>query len=162
MIRLITQQRVIDLSFTNTESNEIGLINDSVIEVAQLRWIKPILGDDLWDLLESEYPTFSSVNQDLADRLEKPLAFFVKYELIPDMSINTTSAGLQVITTEYSSPATDKQRGQIQDQALHHAKALLLEATRWIELDENLSNYPDYSSSGNAVNDTKIKGGIVF
>lgn len=163
MIRLIEPYRVIELSFTNAETNELSLINDAVIEAAQLRWIKPILGNDLWDLLESEYPSsYSTVNQTLVDRLETPLAFFVKYELIPDMSINTTASGLQVLTTEYSSAATDKQRGEVQDQSLQHAKAILAEVTRWIELDANIGNYPTYYKSNNVSNKTKIVGGLLF
>ena len=163
MIRLIIPQRVIELSFTNGETNELSFIKDSIIEAAQLRWIKPILGDDLWDLLESEYPSsYSSVNQTLVDRLESPLAFFVKHELVPDMSINTTAAGLQVLSTDYSSAATDRQRGEIQDQALQHGQALLKEVVRWIELDANIDNYPTYYKSKNTLNNVKTIGGIVL
>lgn len=121
-----------------------------------------MLGDDLWDLLESEYPNYSSVNQDLVDRLETPLAYFCKYEQVPDSSINQTASGLQVITTEYSSPATDSQRGQIMDQALIHAKTLLEEVTRWIQKDANIDNYPDYMRSTNVANSISRKGGIVL
>lgn len=163
MIRLITKQRVIDLSFTNAESTELGFIKDTIIEASQLRWIKPALGDDLWDLLESEYPdSYSTINQTLVDRLETPLAFFVKGELVPDMSVNTTSAGLQVINTEYSTAATDKQRGQIQDQSFIHGEALLKEVVRWIESDANSDNFPTYYSAKNVLNSTPIKGGIIL
>lgn len=162
MIRLITPQKVIEIAFTNSETNELSLIKDAIIEATQLRWIKPMLGDDLWDTLETEYPSFSSTNQTLVDLLETPLAFFIKHELIPDMSINTTASGLQVINTEYSSPATDTQRGQIQEQSLVHAKALLSEVTRWIEKSENLTSYPDYSMVTNINNDITRKGGIIL
>ena len=53
MIKLIDQARVAELSFSNGETFEDGLINNTIIEAAQLRWIKPMLGDDLWDTLES-------------------------------------------------------------------------------------------------------------
>lgn len=162
MIRLIEPQRVIDLSFTNAVTNELSLINDGVIEAAQLRWIKPVLTDDLWDDLESEYPNYSSTNQTLVDKLELPLAFFVKAELVPDMSINTTAAGLQVISTEYSSPATDKQRGEIQDKAIEMGRSLLSEVVRWIEKDANINNYPLYYNSKNVNNNIARKGGIVL
>lgn len=162
MIRLITQARVAELSFSNGETFEDGLVKDAMIEAAQLRWLKPMLGNDLWDTLESEYPNFSAVNQTLADRLETPLAFFIKYEIIPDMSINQTSAGLQVLNTEYSTAATDSQRGQIRSQALLHAESLLEEVTRWIEKDSVISDYPDYLIAGNVNNNTSRKGGILF
>ena len=161
-MRLITQYRVAELSFSNGETFEDGLIKDAIIEAAQLRWIKPMLGDDLWDVLESEHPNYSSVNQTLVNRLETPLAFFVKYEIIPDMSVNQTSAGLQVLNTEYSQSATDKQRGSIQDQSLVHAKTILSEVTRWIEKDSNIDNYPDYSISTNISNSITKSGGILF
>lgn len=162
MIRLITQARVAELSFSNGETFEDGLVKDAMIEAAQLRWLKPMLGNDLWDTLESEYPNFSAVNQTLADRLETPLAFFIKYEIIPDMSINQTSAGLQVLNTEYSTAATDSQRGQIRSQALLHAESLLEEVTRWIEKDSVISDYPDYLIAGNVNNNVSRKGGILF
>lgn len=160
-MRLITPQRVIDLSFSNSIA-ELAFIKDSIIEAAQLRWIKPMLGEDLWDLLDSESPNYSTDNQVLVDRLENPLAFFVKHELIPDMSINTTAAGLQVLTTEFSSPATDKQRGEIQDMALTHAKTLLDEVTRWIEKDANIVNYPTYGTSQQTSDTISRNAGLLF
>ena len=166
-MRLITPSRVIALSFTN-KTNETNLIKDSIIEAAQLDHIQPVLGVDLWDLIESEWDTngdssgLSADNLVLFNKLEIPLAFFVKHELIPDMSINTTGAGLQVITTEQSSPATDKQRGDLQDVALKHANTLLDEIIRWIELPANLPNYPKYNSANNAGGTITENGGIIF
>lgn len=162
MIRLITPERIVELSFTNSTTMDLSLINDAIIEAAQLRWIKPVLGNDLWDDLEGEYPSFSTNNQTLIDKIEKSLAFFVKSELIPDMSINTTSAGLQVLSTEYSQPATDKQRGQLQDQAIQHGKSLLDEVVRWIEKDENIGNYPLYYIDNNVNNNITRKGGLLL
>lgn len=162
-MRLITPVRVIELSFSN-HTDETSFIKDFVIEAAQLRWIKPMLGEDLWDLLETESDagSYSTANQTLVTKLEKPLAFFVKHELIPDMSINTTSSGLQVITTEYSSPATDKQRGEIQDMALTHAKTLLDEITRWIEKPANITSYPTYSTSVQSSKSISRNAGLFF
>lgn len=162
-MRLVTPEKVVEIAFTNGSTNELGYIKDSIINAAQLRWIKPALGNDLWDLLETESLTsYSAVNQLLIDKLEAPAAFFVKGELVPDMSINTTAAGLQVLTTEYSAPASDKQRGQIQDQSFLHADSLLKEVIRWLEKDENINNYPTYYTSKNVLNTTPIKGGIVL
>ncbi len=161
-MRLITQERIIELAYTNSETNEIGLIKDAQINASQLRWIQPMLGDDLWDTLDSEYPSYSVNNQILVDMLEAPLAFFCKYELVPDSSVNQTAAGLQVINTDFSTPATDRQRGEIQDSSLIHAKVLLAEVTRWIEKDANIDNYPDYLKSTNVSNKVSIRGGIVF
>ena len=162
MIRLIEPQRVIDLTFTNAVTNELSLINDGVIEAAQLRWIKPVLTDELWDDLESEYPNYSANNQILVDKLELPLAFFVKAELVPDMSINTTASGLQVLTTEYSSPATDRQRGEIQDKATEMGRSLIGEVVRWLEKDANISTYPLYHIGKNVINNVSRRGGIVL
>ena len=162
MIRLIEPQRVIDLSFTNAVTNELSLINDGIIEAAQLRWIKPVLTDDLWDELESEYPNYSALNQTLVDKLELPLAFFVKAELVPDMSINTTASGLQVLNTEFSSPATDRHRGEIQDKAIEMGRSLLKEVVRWLEKDANINNYPLYHIGKNVNNNIVRRGGIVL
>lgn len=162
-MRLITPQRVIDISFTNSVTNDdLALVNDSVIEATQLRWIKPVLTDDLWDDLFLEYPNFSTNNQELVNRLESALAFFVKAELVPDMSINTTAAGLQVISTEFSQPATDRQRGEIQDKAIELGRSLLQEVVRWIEKTENISKFPLYYSGKNVINNISKRGGIVL
>ena len=167
-MRLITQQRVIELAYTNSNTNEIGIIKDEQINATQLRWIKPVLGNDYWDELEAEWDTkgdstgFSANNLILFNKLEPCMAFFCKYELIPDSSINMTAAGLTVITGEGYAPATDAQRGQIQDTSLTHAKTLLAEVVRWIELDANIVNYTTYSQSLNVVNNISRKGGIVL
>jgi hypothetical protein len=163
MIRLITPQRIVELTFTNNVSFDMALINDAIIEAAQLRWIKPVLGNDLWDEIEEQYPSsYSATNQTLIDKLEKPLAFFIKAELIPDMCINTTSSGLQVIKTDYSQPASDKQRGQLQDQAIQHGKSLLEEVVRWIEKDANIVSYPLYYTLANVNNNITRKGGLLL
>ena len=167
-MRLITPDRIMQLAYTNANNNEEGLIKDEQINVAQLRWIKPVLGNDYWDELEAEWDVngdktgLSANNLILFNKLEPCMAFFCKYELVPDSSVNQTSAGLQVINTEYSTPATDKQRGQIQDSSLIHAKTLLAEVVRWMELDANIVNYTTYSQALNVVNNISRRGGIVL
>ena len=66
---------------------------------------------------------------------------------VSDMSINHTASELQVLTTEFSQPATASQRGEIQEQAKKHGEALLNEVVRWIEKESIITDYPDYSAS---------------
>jgi len=166
MIRLITPTEVINISYTNANTNEKGLVKDYIIEATQLRHIKDFVGNDLWDAMETNYEansnTFTGDYLTLANKIKTPLAFFVKHELVHDSSINQTAKGLQVLNSEYSTPATDNQRGEIQKQALSHATALLEEVRRWIEKSDNLALYPDYTVGGNVTNNIATRGGIVI
>lgn len=163
-MRLVTPQEVVERAFTNSESFDYALLKDYIIEATQLRWLLPVLGGDLWDELvtEGDAGSYSATNQILVDKLISPMAFFVKYELIPDMSINQTDAGLQVINTEYSTAATDSQRGKIQDQALTHAQTHLKEVVRWLEDEDNIGDYPLYYAAKNTKNKSKRRGGLIL
>lgn len=166
-MRLVTISEVLT-AFTNTESFDESLIKDAIIEATQLRWILPVLGDDLWDEISDEWDTtgdssgFSVTNLALFNRLISPMKFFVKYEVIPDISVNQSSAGLQVLNTEFSSAATDAQRGSIRENSLTHAQTHLKEFIRWIEHEDNLGDYPLYINQKPSKTSVKTKGGIVF
>lgn len=163
-MRLVTAIEVIETSLTNGESFDTALIKDEIINAAQLRFIMPKLGDELWDELvtEGDAGSYSAVNTTLVNKLKPAMCFFVKYEIIPDSSVNQTSAGLQVLNTEFSTAATDSQRGQIREQALTHGNTLLKEVIRWLEKSENVTNYPLYTLAQQNDVSPKSTGGIIF
>ena len=167
-MRLVTTQEITERAFTNTEDIDVALIKDFIVDASQLRWVLPVLGNDLYDELVTEYDVtgdetgWSATNTILVGKLKTAMCFFVKYELVTDMSVNQTSAGLQVISTEFSTSATDTQRGQLKDQSLIHAQVHLNEFVRWLENDDNIDDYPLYTKNGNVKNSIERRGGLVL
>lgn len=167
-MRLVTVDEVLERAFTNTENFDQALIKDFIIEATQLRHILPVLGGDLWDEMEAEFDAagdktgLSATNLVLFNKLITPMAFFVKYEIVTDISINQTSAGLQVINTEFSTAATNEQRGTLRETALTHAQVHLKEFLRFLEDADNIGDYPLYLASVRNNRGVKKRGGFVF
>lgn len=164
MANLITAQQVIDNAFTN-KNTDIFLIKDNFIEVAQEEHVRHLLGDDLYDLIrtENDADSLSTANQTLVDTYIIPmLAFYVKFEVIPDISVNSTSKGLVVLTDQTSEPASNQQRSEIQRKAISHAETLRDKLTRFIEDDDNIGDYPLYQKGANITSKVQKRGGIVI
>lgn len=161
MANLITAQQVIDQSFTN-RNTDLDLIKDEFIEIAQEEYVRPLLGNELYDeiIAEKAGSGLSALNTTLVNNYVIPmLAFYIKFEVIPDISINSTSKGLRVLVDSTSEPATDKQRADIQQKALNHAKTLRDKLIRYIE--DNSTNYPLYKKS-NITSKVSKYGGVVI
>jgi len=171
MSQLISPSEVIAICFTN-DNTDASLIGAHFVEIAQEEHIRPALAWGETQATESLYQeivdqnnslTLSVPNALLLETYIKPaLAFYVKYELLSDMSINTTSAGLMQNFTDHSNQATDAQRGDLKTQVKSHAKTLLDKMTRFIEDTDTLNDYPKYSSSSNVTNSASVVGGVIM
>ena len=169
MAQLITPQEVIDRAFTNQA--DIALIKDSFIEIAQEEHIRPVLAGDLddadslyFDIVDQNNQCTLTVENEtlLKDYIRPCLAFYVKYEILVDMMVNTTSQGLMVNTTENSNSATDEQRASLAKKALSHANTLRDKMVRYIEDDARNNNYAKYEAGRNKSNQTNIVGGMIL
>jgi hypothetical protein len=149
---LITAKEVIEISFTGEENIKENRIPDSVIESAQEKYLRPVLTGLHDHLTKPAYTQF--VN----DYIKPPLAFFVRYLVLPSMSIQLSNMGAFLPETDFSKTATDRQRDTLRQSALSIAEPLLEKAVRYIE--ENRSGFPEYVKKSRTVN--KVKGGIVF
>lgn len=163
--KLITAEDVRTRVLTN-KNTDVALISDAHIEVAQEEHIRPVIGDDLYDIIVQENidEALSDENQLLLDKFIKPaLAFYVKFEIMIDMSVNTTSQGIVQNTSEFATSATDKQRADLQTRSKSHADTLRDKMVRFLEDEDKSGNdYPDYDRGKNVSNFTSTKGGLIL
>lgn len=150
LIRLISPANVVTHAFHDTTFNKT-LIKDYVIEVAQERYIKPVLTKKLYDEIITQIQpsgTVTALNQTLIDIIEPALAFFVKAEIMPDVMAQLTSKGLMLNNTEFSASATDKQRADLRSNTFDQADVLLSKLTEHLNDTDNIDDYPLYQQEG--------------
>ena len=159
---LITAQEVITLSFTNA-STQVGLIKDAYISRAELDFIKTRLGEDLYNVIAASPSTLDGKNLILYSTYLKPaMAYFVKYLALPDLHMNTTSAGIQMNNREFSTTAQSKERAELANATLSMANSFLDNGIRYIEHLDNIDYFTTYRTSEETKPNTKLLGGIIF
>lgn len=148
MNNIITPQEVVDIAFPATSNMKAESINEYVIHSTEIKYLRPALGAELYGKL-ADYP-------DLCEELKPALAFFVKCELIPSLSLNMSNGGIAVANPQYMSAATDKQRTLLYESELSKAHTLLEEVlTRIAQSGE----YPEYRVT---TPHRKTYGGIIL
>lgn len=159
---LITAQDVIDISLTNKNVNTF-LIKDKFIEIAQHDHIRPLLTDDLYNEIIKQ-KTDSNLSADnnklLTDFIKPALAFFVKYEILPDLIMQISTKGARILNDEFSVSISDKQRADFLTKIKDHANSLGNIMVDFIE--DNKTKYPLYKSGQSVAKTTRIFGGIVM
>lgn len=159
---LITAQQVIDYSFTNANT-KATLIKDAYIFAAEHDYLKPAIGEDLYNAIVTEKDsTWTGLNQTLYETyLIKALAFYVKLLVLPDLNINTSNAGLMVNSTEFSSQATSSQRAELAESTRKMASIFIKGALSYIETHkESFTTY--YQDDSDTRVTTKNYGGFVI
>ena len=119
---LITKQEVKDIAFTQANF-DLGLILDYVIRSSQLSMIRPVLTEDLYELIESENDssTLSTANQTLlTDYIKPALAFAVKYEALPNVMLKATNLGIAVNNSQFTNSVSSTQREELRNTTLQH------------------------------------------
>jgi len=155
----ITATEVITTAYVNTTVNTSD-IKDTFIEIAQEKWIRPILGNDFYDELvtENDATNLSAVNQNLMDDHIKPtLSHYIKYEMIINHTIDLTNKGSVIMESDFSRPTSSGERTDFLNATKSHADALADKLNRFI--NDNSDDYPLYS---NVRNRQKIVGGILL
>ena len=162
---LITASQVITIAI-NDKNLQTAKIKDVIIDVAQEGYIRPVLGEDFYKeiVLQKEAGTLTADNTTLLeDYLQPALAFFVKFEAMPDIMLQLTNMGIQLPDTHYSGAGTDKQRGLSRDTAKKHGTTLIDKMITYIEYEKEENNkFPLYYYSDNIKNNVTVKGGIIF
>ena len=170
MAQLISPQEVIDRSFTNKQT-DVDLINDSFIEIAQEEHIKSVLAGDVDDVdslyfdivTQNNECTLTAENALLLENYIKPaLAFYVKYEILVDMMVNTSSQGLQVINTEFSRSASASERSDLARKAKSHGDTLRDKMVRYLQDNARSTQYTKYLAGANKSNQTVFIGGMIL
>lgn len=156
MTALVTAQDVVDNSFTDNTVDPF-IIKDYFIEVAQEEHIRPLLSQDLYDViiagsLDAAHTTL------LNDYIKPCLWFYVKFEVIADMSIHLTSKGTMISDSDFGTAASSRDRNDLQNKAKRMGDTLADKLIRYI--DDNSSSFPTYE--GASRNITQVKGGIIL
>ena len=166
--KFVTASEVISTSFTN-QSTDTALISDAILEIAELAHIKPELGLDMFEELktQSHNSTLTTANSDLLTHYLKPaLCWFVRFEVMNEIQYNTTSAGLVVNVSDFSTPANVEQFNQMKSDTFRKAKVLLDDMIAYITHQDQVNNYPLYGQDGDSsMPDTDIASkmnGIIF
>ena len=162
MTLLITAEQVIDNALTHKNVNKT-LIKDAFIRASQEDYIRPVL-NDLYPILlqQIEADNVTTVNQTLLDEHIIPtMAFYVKAQVLPDLSLQQTSSGVVQFDNEFSSPVTNQQRADLIAKSLDIGDSLRDEMIRFLEDDDNKDDYPDYKPTENVSNQVTNFGGIV-
>jgi|TARA_R100000482_G_scaffold124933_2_gene80072 hypothetical protein len=238
---LITAAKVISKALTN-QNVDTHLIKDSFIEIAELNFIKPAIGEDLYRLINEEKnngtvwsytkndcivtsdsktitcsastsikvgdfisgtgiplgkdngdgelcrvetvnvpgavtsftisgtPTagdgatgiplyFKTPNGKLVeDYIENYLAFCVKFEILPDMTYNTTSQGVVENVADFTVPVDSKKLSFLRNETYKKSETYLLKMTQF--LDDNSEAFPDYCNEN--LGGVSKKNGIIL
>ena len=109
----------------------------------------------------------TTANSDLLTHYLKPaLCWFVRFEVMNEIQYNTTSAGLVVNVSDFSTPANVEQFNQMKSDTFRKAKVLLDDMIAYITHQDQVNNYPLYGQDGDrSMPDTDIASkmnGIIF
>jgi len=166
--KFLTASEVISTGFTN-QATDTALISDAILEIAELAHIKPELGLDMFEELKTQNHegTLTTANSDLLTHYLKPaLCWFVRFEVMNEIQYNTTSAGLVVNTSDFSTPANVEQFNQMKSDTFRKAKVLLDDMIAYITHEDQQNLYPLYGTDGDSsMPDTDIASklnGIIF
>jgi len=136
---LITNIEVIDRAMTNANF-DTHLIKATFVEIAELNHLRPFLGKDLYDaVVGGSYVTLLPYVKDY-------LAFCVKFEILPDITYNTTSQGVVDNMADFTSPVNEKKLNYLRQET--YKKAETFKKKMHIYLDDNSTLYPEWGGCG--------------
>jgi len=154
MAALLTKDEVITYAFTRKV--DTVKIPDEILEVAQFRHLKPILGEDLYDLVVADPSSYS----ELVDYIKPFLAYHIKFYVLPIIWADISTTGVNQITGNNRVTGTKDTLETARASALETAQLHADSLTEY--LDDNEDTYEDYSKGGNPENQVEILGGIIF
>ena len=150
---LVTASEVISNAFTN-QATDTALITESIIDISELAHIKSELGLDFYEQLKTQNDstgTLSSDNSALMTHYLKPcLCWFVRFEVMNEIQYNTTSAGLVVNVSDFSTPANVEQFNQMKQDTYRKAKVMLDDMIAYITHADQVGKYSLYGTDGDS------------
>ena len=136
---LITTAEVVSRAMTNANF-DTHLVKDTFIEIAELNHLKPFLGEDLYNAVSGgSYVT-------LLPYIKDYLAFCVKFEILPDITYNTTSQGVVDNIADFTSPVSEKKLNYLRQET--YKKAETFKKKMHLYLDDNSTLYPEWHGCG--------------
>lgn len=140
---LITNTEVIARAMTNANF-DTHLIKSTFIEIAELNHVKPFLGEDLYNLVVGgSYVALLPFIKDY-------LAFCVKFEILPDITYNTTSQGVVDNMADFTSSVDPGKLNYLRSET--YKKAETFKKKLHLYLDDNRALYPEWEGCGTCNN----------
>tara|TARA_R110002096_G_scaffold433462_1_gene652225 strand:+ start:429 stop:929 length:501 start_codon:yes stop_codon:yes gene_type:complete len=144
---LITTAEVVTRAMTNANF-DLHLIKDTFIEISEWNHLRPFLGKDLYNAcvagsglgLTASYTTLN------ATYVKDYLAFCVKFEILPDITYNTTSQGVVDNMADFTSSVDPSKLNYLRQET--YKKAETFKKKMHIYLDDNSTLYPEWSGCG--------------
>ena len=165
---LVTSAEVISNSFTNANT-DTALISTNTILLAELAHIKPELGLDFYEEIKTQNhnSTLTSDNTVLMNDFLKPaLCWFVRFEVMNEIQYNTTSAGVVVNVSDFSTPANVEQFNQMKQDTYRKAKVFLDDMIAFIQHEDQTGKYTLFGHDGDSsmpdVDQATKLNGIIF
>ena len=154
MANIMTPAEVISAAFDRAvEENKVPA---NVIAAAQVKHVKPILGEDFYEAVVADLSTYAA----LATIIKPMLAYFVKFWVLPKIHVETGSVGMAIIQGQNRQPATKNDAETLREDALQMARMHGEILRRYLEV--NQSSYPLYFRGTNPQEQVTIAGGIVI
>jgi hypothetical protein len=163
---LITAAKVIELAIPNQNFRE-EWITASAIKIAQENFILPVLGSysdrsGLYDYLvdtetlAAEYKTLHE------DYIWPALAFYVKYQITPDVFTQLTNIGLMSNSTDNSQTVSKTDKEVYRAQAKQDGDTLITAMLNYLNLDSNSDKFQEWSRGSNVQEQVNYSGGIII
>ncbi len=154
MTTLITSAEALALAFEAPGTVDESFVSEAVIISAERKFLRPVLGGVYEEMLAGGHA-------DLLDKYVKlPLALYVKWMALPQMSARGGNMGVVQLRTGNFSPAGDATLSAIRKRIKSDARALMLRAVEHVESSPAL--YPGYDPEQNILKRNSIAGGIIL
>ncbi len=147
---LVTPGEVVQIAFRGAESVDPNLIGEAMIVTAQYKFIRPVLGKLYEALSEGKY------TQLLDEYIKPPLAHYVKWLLLPRLSVQCGTIGLVQFKGDNFSAADGKGVTRLAKQVRSDAQVLMKRAVERIE--SSLEEFPEYEPEQNVLNRIALIG----
>ena len=162
MAQLITATEIVqEASVYQNIDPEIIKVN--FIEVSQEEHIRPVLTEDLYDLVVSENNsgTFTGLNETLLNTYIKPaLAFMVMSDVVTLNAVRFADAGIMVNTSDTSESATREERADLSKKYQKMGGTLIEKMQRYLE--DNETSFSTWKNESSPYVPNKSTGGIIM
>ena len=151
---LMTPHEVVEIAFRGVEAVDENVIGEAPILTAQYKFIRPVLGKLYEALLEGKYPEL------LNGYVKAPLAHYVKWLLLPRLSVQCGGIGVVQFKGENFSAAGDGAFAMLRQQVRSDAQALMKRVIERIE--SALEEFPEYDPEQNVLRRVLLLGDWVL
>lgn len=155
---IITPTEVIEMAFGTTHTLRTESIPTHTILAAQRRFVRPVVGEELYALIVAEEPE-ERVASFVAEYLKLPLALYVASLLLPSLAVQVGTAGVVRLSGESFEAADEGSLRRAVRRLRRDAEALLDAATD--HLATAPSTFPEYHPEANIRQRVSIEGGLV-